>query len=115
MQSGKIEIGDEIIITGKTTGIIHQKIESLFVDEKPASKAKKGEVITIKVNEKIKKNDKLYVVKDRKEMQGTFGKNSNNTKWLKLFIIEKIALDAIHVLNLILKTGKCVQKTEKLT
>lgn len=74
LQTGEIELGDEIIITGKTTGIIHQKIESLYVDEKPVSKAKKGDVITIKVNEIIRKNDKLYIVTDRKEMQGTFGK-----------------------------------------
>ena len=92
LQSGEIEIGDEIIITGKTTGIIKQKIESLYVDEKPVvkansgkicnsnftgnkiAKAKKGDIITIKLNEKIRKNDKLYIVTDRKEMQGTFGK-----------------------------------------
>lgn len=74
LQTGEIELGDEIIITGKTTGIIHQKIESLYVDEKPTSKAKKGQIITIKINEKIRKNDKLYIVTDRKEMQGTFGK-----------------------------------------
>ena len=74
LQSGGIELGDEIIITGKTTGIIHQKIESLYVNEKPVSKSKKGEIITIKLNEKIRKNDKLYIIKDRKEMQGTFGK-----------------------------------------
>ena len=74
LQTGEIELGDEIIITGKTTGIVHQKIESLYVDEKSASKAKKGEIITIKLNERIRKNDKLYVVTDRKEMQVTFGK-----------------------------------------
>ncbi|MEK6817201.1 MAG: U32 family peptidase [Nanoarchaeota archaeon] len=74
LQTGEIKSGDEIIITGKTTGIIHQKIESLYVNEKPANKAKKGEIITIKLNEKIRKNDKLYIITDRKEMQGTFGK-----------------------------------------
>ena len=74
LQSGEIEIGDEIIITGKTTGIIKQKIESLYVDEKPVSKSKKGEIITIKLNEKIRKNDKLYIVINRKEMQSIKGK-----------------------------------------
>ena len=67
LQSGEIEIGDEIIITGKTTGMIKQKIESLYVDEKPVGKSKKGEIITIKLNEKIRKNDKLYIVTDRKQ------------------------------------------------
>lgn len=74
LQTGEIELGDEIIITGKTTGIIHQKIESLYVDEKSTPRAKKGDIITIKLNERIRKNDKLYIVTDRKEMQGTFGK-----------------------------------------
>ena len=31
------------------------------------TKAKKGEIITIKLNEKIRKNDKLYIVTDRKQ------------------------------------------------
>ena len=74
LQSGEIEIGDEIIITGKTTGIIKQKIESLYVNEKPVSKSKKGETITIKLNEKIRKNDKLYLVADRTYMQDTKSK-----------------------------------------
>lgn len=74
LQTGEVELGDEIIITGKTSGIIHQKVESLYVNEKPVGKAKKGETITIKLSERIRKNDKLYIVTDRKEMQGTFGK-----------------------------------------
>tara|TARA_Y100000034_G_C6711017_1_gene314070 strand:- start:120 stop:722 length:603 start_codon:yes stop_codon:yes gene_type:complete len=74
MQSGEIAIGDEIIITGKNTGIVRQKVESLYVDESPVNKAKKGDVITIKVNERIRENDKLYVVEDRKEFQDVNGK-----------------------------------------
>lgn len=69
LQADEMELGDEIMITGKTTGIIRQKVESMYVDKNPVKKAKKGDIITIKVNERVRKNDKLYIVKDRKKMQ----------------------------------------------
>ncbi len=74
IQSEKLKIGDEIIITGKTTGIIKQKIESLYLNELPVHEAKKGDLITIKFNERIREKDKLYLVKEREKIQDSFGK-----------------------------------------
>ncbi|MFA6119141.1 MAG: peptidase U32 family protein [Parachlamydiales bacterium] len=59
LHSHDLKIDDEIIIIGPTTGIIKTKVESLRTD-KDVSIAYKGELIAIKINQKIRKNDKLY-------------------------------------------------------
>lgn len=74
LQSEKIKFGDEIVITGKTTGIIMQKVKSIYVDETEVKEAKKGDVITIPVEERVRGGDKLYLMVKRTEMQTPEGK-----------------------------------------
>ncbi|MAH06637.1 collagenase-like protease [Candidatus Pacearchaeota archaeon] len=74
LTSGKIEIGDEIIVTGKSTGILKQKIEGMYVDEKPANGAEKGDVVTMKVSERVRENDKLFILVDKEKYQDQKGK-----------------------------------------
>ncbi|MEM3126598.1 MAG: U32 family peptidase [Candidatus Woesearchaeota archaeon] len=69
IDTGEIKVGDEIIITGPTTGIVEAKAETIFKNEKPVDFAKKGDEITVPIKEKIRKNDKLYLVKSRKNLQ----------------------------------------------
>jgi len=64
IQSGKIEEKDNILITGPTTGVVYAKAESIYHNNKPVTQAKKGNYITIPINEKIRKNDKLYLIKN---------------------------------------------------
>ncbi len=59
-ESHSLSVGDEIIITGPTTGYLQLMVEELRVDGKPANKAEKGEVFTIATTEKIRPSDKLY-------------------------------------------------------
>lgn len=66
LESGEIKIGDELLITGDTTGVMKLKLESLMVDEKKVETAKKGDIITLPVIDRIRPNDKLFVVRDRK-------------------------------------------------
>ena len=71
IQSEQIKTGDEILITGNTTGVIEGKVESMFVNDKPGIKeAKAGDVITFKVSERVRENDKLYVVVPKTKTQG---------------------------------------------
>ncbi len=62
MDSGELKRGDEIWITGKTTGIIQTTVKDLYVDGVPAEKAMKGDIITMPIDEKIRKSDKLFLV-----------------------------------------------------
>ncbi|MDR1347941.1 MAG: U32 family peptidase [Prevotellaceae bacterium] len=52
--------GDEIIITGATTGVVEQTIEEIRVDLKPIDKAGKGLYCSIRTMEKVRRGDKLY-------------------------------------------------------
>ncbi|NGX44427.1 MAG: putative protease YdcP [Candidatus Anoxychlamydiales bacterium] len=61
LHSHGVKVGDEIIIIGPTTGVIKTKIESLHTDKK-VEKAYKGEKVAIKLDKKIRKNDKLYLI-----------------------------------------------------
>ena len=71
IQSEKISVGDEILITGNTTGVIQGKVEQMFVNDKKGIKeAKQGDVITFEVPERVRENDKLYVVKNKEKFQG---------------------------------------------
>ena len=60
IESNSLTLGDEIIITGPTTGDIETIVTSIKVNNVDSTKAGKGEVITIPVPEKIRPSDKLY-------------------------------------------------------
>lgn len=63
--------GDELLITGPTTGAVTLKAKDLYVDLNPANVVKKGERFSIKVPERIRPSDKLFVIKNRKEESKT--------------------------------------------
>ncbi len=67
LEAAGLSVGDEISITGPTTGVVRTKVESMFVDDTAVEKAAKGIVVTIPVPEKIRENDKLFVIKDAKD------------------------------------------------
>ncbi len=55
-----LKVGDEIIIEGKTTGSLIQKVESMQIDGKDIAEVKKGQNVGIKVNGKVRPNDLVY-------------------------------------------------------
>ena len=61
MEAGELHVGDEIIITGSTTGAIPMTVDEIRVDLKPVERTVKGERFSIKVAEKIRPSDKLYL------------------------------------------------------
>ena len=63
MEAGELHVGDEILITGPTTGALPMTIEEIRVDLKPVEKTVKGERFSIKTGEKIRPSDKLFLWK----------------------------------------------------
>ena len=61
MEAGEVCVGDEIVITGPTTGAMILKLDEIRVDLKPVARAVKGESFSIKVPSKIRPSDRLYV------------------------------------------------------
>ncbi len=65
LNSGELKLNDDIMITGPVTGFVQAKVLSLFVNGKPQKMAKKGDIITIGLETKIRKSDKLSIIKKR--------------------------------------------------
>lgn len=62
IENEDLHVGDKLLITGTTTGALVQPCEEIRFDLKPVEVATKGQHISIKVNERVRVNDKLYVL-----------------------------------------------------
>jgi len=67
IQSRGIKKGDTIIIIGPTTGTIKQKITSMQINNVQVKSAKKGTSVGIKLKKTARKNDKVYILRPRKD------------------------------------------------
>lgn len=63
MEAGELNVGDEVVITGPTTGALIFKIDELRFDLKPVDKVVKGQLFSMPVPEKVRPSDKLYLWK----------------------------------------------------
>ncbi|WP_425656968.1 peptidase U32 family protein [Tenacibaculum ascidiaceicola] len=57
-----LAIGDTILITGPTTGAQEMELKSMFVNDKEAQTATKGDDVTMKLDFRIRPSDKLYKI-----------------------------------------------------
>ena len=57
-----VTVGDTILITGPTTGAKEMELKEMFVNDKPSEKASKGDEVTMKLDFKIRRSDKLYKI-----------------------------------------------------
>ncbi|MCX6290334.1 MAG: U32 family peptidase [Bacteroidetes bacterium] len=62
MESQSLEVGDDILISGPTTGLIYDTVEEIRVNDRKKEKVKKGDLISMPVKSKIRASDKLYKV-----------------------------------------------------
>jgi U32 family peptidase len=67
MEQHNLKEGEIIAFTGKVTGFYKTIANNIWVDEKKANQAKIGDEITIKIDEKVRKGDIVYKLKERKE------------------------------------------------
>ena len=63
LQSGKIKVGDDIMIIGNTTGVFEQKVAEMRKNDKKTETANKRELVGIKINKLVRKNDQVYLMK----------------------------------------------------
>lgn len=61
-ETGLLKVGDEIIISGPTTGIIETKVAEIRVDMASVPETKKGERFSIPVEHAVRRSDKLYKI-----------------------------------------------------
>jgi putative protease len=62
LESGELSLGDEILITGPTTGVIESRVEEIRLEDRPVEKAVKGQRISIPLASKIRPSDTLYKI-----------------------------------------------------
>lgn len=60
MEAGELHPGDEVVITGPTTGTLILTLDEIRVDLKPVDTVVKGQSFSIAVPSKIRPSDKLY-------------------------------------------------------
>lgn len=57
-----LRVGDELLITGETTGAYESRADELRVELKPVQQAVKGEYLSLKTTEIVRRNDKVYKI-----------------------------------------------------
>ncbi|HBZ34244.1 MAG TPA: collagenase-like protease [Bacteroidales bacterium] len=64
MESGQITAGQELLITGETTGALELIAADMRdYDEQPTDMVAKGEIFTIRVPQVVRRGDRLYILK----------------------------------------------------
>ena len=60
----ELNVGDEILITGTTTGALQQTVDEIREDLKPVPKVVQGSLFSIKTSDVVRRGDKLYKIVD---------------------------------------------------
>lgn len=60
----ELSVGDEILITGTTTGAVQQIADEIREDLKPVPKVVQGSLFSIKTSDVVRRGDKLYKIVD---------------------------------------------------
>ncbi len=68
IESQSLKVGDEILITGPTTGVIQTRVEEIRVDMKNVNETVRGDVCSIPISTKVRRADKLYKVVDARQV-----------------------------------------------
>ena len=63
LETGELNIDDEIMISGPTTGVVNLKLENILLNEKAVNDAAKGDKITFPCEELVRRNDSVYLIR----------------------------------------------------
>jgi putative protease len=62
LEAQSLSVGDEILVTGDTTGAYEDIVKEIRVQLHPVDKVEKGTYFSMKTNELIRRNDKLFKI-----------------------------------------------------
>lgn len=60
IEAGEINIGEDVLIIGPTTGVVELSLTEIRKDLQNTDKATKSDIVSIPVKEKVRRADKLY-------------------------------------------------------
>ena len=61
IETGEISVGDPVIISGPTTGVLEFNVPEIRVDLKPVQTACKGDLCSIPCKTKLRRSDKIFL------------------------------------------------------
>ena len=62
LEAQSLQVGDEILITGETTGAYEDTVDEIRLELEPVEKVEKGSLFSIKTKELVRRNDKLFKI-----------------------------------------------------
>ena len=68
VESSPFRTGDVIAFAGPTTGYVEETVLEIKSDDGSCDTAEKGTIVTVKVSEKVRENDAVYLLKKRKKI-----------------------------------------------
>ncbi|MCQ2302873.1 MAG: U32 family peptidase [Bacteroidales bacterium] len=68
METHDLNVGDEIMIIGPTTGVYEDTVEEIRVDLKPVQQTVKGEACSLPVKSLVRRGDKVYKMVNNAEL-----------------------------------------------
>ena len=69
LEAQTLSVGDEILVTGETTGAYEDVVEEVRVDLNPVETVEKGTYFSIKTKDVVRRNDKLFKIVPSDELQ----------------------------------------------
>lgn len=69
LDAGDLKKGDRILFTGEKTGIVFAKADEIRIDNQVTNLAPQKSLISVKVNERVRRNDLFYVVAEKTKIQ----------------------------------------------
>lgn len=63
IETGELSVGDPVLITGPSTGVLDISVPEIRVDLKNVTTARKGDLCSIPVARKLRRSDKIYLFK----------------------------------------------------
>ena len=62
LETGELNVGDDIYIIGPTTGVYEDTVKELRFDLQPVDKVEKGQLFSMPTSVLVRRNDKLYKI-----------------------------------------------------
>ena len=63
IEACELNVGDDILVTGPTTGALRATVSEIRYDLKPVPTALQGQHISIPLPTKVRRNDKLFIIR----------------------------------------------------
>ena len=69
LETQNLKTGDEVVISGPTTGVVQTIIQEIRMDMENVQEGVKGQFISVPVDTKIRRSDKLFRLVDASEVK----------------------------------------------